>query len=279
MDDLIYFVNSRGKTTYLATPNNRNCFVLAGRYGFSAPEVDIFTQKFVSGKTEFFGKALKPRTCGLQMLVRGKDQAERDNIFYSMLDVLLDADGEGEGKLYVKRSDGSMVCLNCIYSSGMRAADQYKNFRSFAVEFYAADPWFYVERKNNIYTDELDINDVTVNWNITPSYWVEMEYKYDGIGTDTYFMAGVSVPNVGSSSIQLWTEDLTAGDTLVISTKDGVSYVRDEYGKKTFYKYLSKLLIPAGTLRTVTPLGGGSTAIREAFAESTYTIKSNIAGV
>jgi hypothetical protein len=120
---------------------------MAGRYGFSAPEVEIFTKKFASGKTMYFGKALRPRTCGLRMICTGKDSAERDRLFFDMLDVLLDADGTGEGKLYVRSSGGRMLCLNCVYSSGMRIAREYRNLSRFTVEFYAADPWFYYYEK------------------------------------------------------------------------------------------------------------------------------------
>ena len=145
MDDLVYFVNSQGKTVYLSVPGNRNYFELMGRSGFTAPEVDIFSEKYANGQTRYFGKAIKPRTCRMNMLVRGKDQAERDRIFFDMLNVLLDVDGGEEGKLYVKTSDGVMYYLKCVYSAGAKITEQYKTIHKFALEFYAADPWFYRE--------------------------------------------------------------------------------------------------------------------------------------
>lgn len=145
--DLVYFVNSQGKRTVLSSPENRNYWELVGRSGFTAPNVDIFSEKFASGEVKYFGKALKPRTCTMQMVCRGKSTAERDRIFFEMLDVLMDVDGTGEGKLYVKRSNGQTVYLNCVYSGGMNITEKYKKLHLFKVEFYAADPRFYFEKK------------------------------------------------------------------------------------------------------------------------------------
>lgn len=150
MDDLVYFVNSQGETVYLSSPGNRNYFELMGRTGFTAPELDIFSEKYANGKTRYFGKAIKPRTCRMNMVVRGKDQAERDKVFFDMIDILLDVAGGEEGRLYVKGSDGSLVYLNCVYSSGLKVTEQYKTLQKFALEFYAADPWFYRKKEIRI---------------------------------------------------------------------------------------------------------------------------------
>ena len=146
MDDLVVFENSQGKTVVLSNPQNTQYWELLGRYGFTAPEVDIHTQQYASGKTIYLGKTIQPRICGMNMIVRGSSSAERDKVFFDMLDVLLDADGDGEGKLILKRFDGVKVQLNCVYSSGMRIVEEYKKFHRFTLEFYAADPWFYFEQ-------------------------------------------------------------------------------------------------------------------------------------
>ena len=146
MDDLVVFENSQGKTVVLSNPQNTQYWELLGRYGFTAPEVDIHTQQYASGKTIYLGKTIQPRICGMNMIVRGSSSAERDKVFFDMLDVLLDADGDGEGKLILKRFDGVKVNLYCVYSSGMRIVEEYKKFHRFTLEFYAADPWFYFEQ-------------------------------------------------------------------------------------------------------------------------------------
>ena len=145
--DLVYFVNSQGKRAVLSSPDNPNYWELRGRSGFTAPDVDIFTKKFASGAVKYLGKVLKPRTCSMKMVCIGKDTAERDQIFFEMLDTLLDYKGEGEGKLYVKRSDGSIYYLNCVYSGGMNIVEQYQKFHLFTLSFYAADPLFYASAK------------------------------------------------------------------------------------------------------------------------------------
>lgn len=144
--DLVYFVNSQGKRAVLSSPDNRNYWELRGRSGFTAPDVDNFVEKFADGTYKFFGKAFKPRSCTMRMVCVGENSAERDRLFFEMLDILLDADGEGEGRLYVMTSSGAMAYLNCVYAGGMNIVEQYQKLHLFTVEFYAADPWFYIDQ-------------------------------------------------------------------------------------------------------------------------------------
>ena len=153
-NSLVYFINSKGKKTVLSSPQNRNYWEIGGRRGFSAPDVDIFSQKFASGETKFFGKALKPRTCSLRIICKGKDTAELDKFFFDMLDTLMDNGSDEEGRLYLKRSDGTPVYLNCVYSGGMNVEEQYRRFRMFNVEFFAADPLFWFDKTYDIIVDE-----------------------------------------------------------------------------------------------------------------------------
>ena len=145
--DLVYFINSQGRRVVLSSPENRNYWELRGRSGFTAADVDIFTEKMASGETMYFGKALKPRECFMRMICKGEDNAERDRLFFEMLSVLLDADGGGEGRLYVKTSSGATAYLNCVYSGGMNIVEQYQRFHLFTISFFAADPRFYVVQR------------------------------------------------------------------------------------------------------------------------------------
>lgn len=142
-NDLVYFVNSQGAKVVLSSPANRNYWELRGRTGFTAPEVDLFYEKFASGKTKYFGKSYKPRSPQMKMVCVGRNSAERDKLFFDMLDTLLDGDSQEEGKLYIKRYDGVMVYLNCVYSGGMNITEQYKKLHMFTLEFFAADPLYY----------------------------------------------------------------------------------------------------------------------------------------
>ena len=54
----VYFVNSQGKKTVLSSPDNHNYWEVRGRRGFTATDVDLFTQKYASGKTKYVGKTL-----------------------------------------------------------------------------------------------------------------------------------------------------------------------------------------------------------------------------
>lgn len=142
-NDLVYFVNSAGKKAILSSPDNRHLWELRGRTGFTAPQYDLFYEKFASGKTHYFGKSLKPRTPTMKMVCVGKDSAERDRVFFNMVDILMDINETTEGKLYLKRFDGVMVYLNCVYSSGLDITEEYKKLHKFTLEFFAADPLYY----------------------------------------------------------------------------------------------------------------------------------------
>lgn len=147
MDNSIsaYFINSSGEQVVLSSDQNNQYWELVGRSGFTAPEVENFTEKFASGQVKYFGKALKPRSCSMRMVCCGKDTAERDRVFFNMVNILIDKYGTKEGKLYIRRSDGGMVYLNCVYSGGMNIVEQYKKFHIFTIEFYAVNPWFYID--------------------------------------------------------------------------------------------------------------------------------------
>ena len=142
-NDLVYFVNSQGKKAVLSSPTNRNYWELRGRTGFTAPELDLFYERFASGKTVYFGKSLKPRNPTMKMVCVGRNSAERDRIFFEMVDTLMDVDETAEGKLYLKRYDGVMVYLNCVYSGGLSITEQYQKLHMFTLEFFAADPLYY----------------------------------------------------------------------------------------------------------------------------------------
>lgn len=143
-NDYVYFVNSRGYRTVLSSPENRNYWEVLGRTGFTAVDIETFTQKMASGTTKLLGKTPKPRTCSMKMVCVGRDSAERDQVFFEMLNILIDADGNGEGKLYVRRSDGSIAFLKCVYTSGANITEKYQKLHQFTLTFFAADPYFYV---------------------------------------------------------------------------------------------------------------------------------------
>ena len=142
-NDLVYFVNSQGKKAVLSSPANRNYWELRGRTGFTAPKLDLFYERFASGKTVYFGKALQPRNPTMKMVCVGRDSAERDRLFFEMVDTLMDVNENDEGRLYLKRYDGTLVYLNCVYASGLDVTEQYKKLHMFTLEFFAADPLYY----------------------------------------------------------------------------------------------------------------------------------------
>lgn len=139
----IYFENSSGQQVILNAPEITRWMELGNMTGFTAPEVDIIRQKYANGITKILKRQLLPRTVSFTMLVTGTTTAERDAIFSDMVDKLMDVSGEGIGKLYIQKSDGMTVYLNCVYSSGLDVKEQYRKAHRFTLEFLAADPYFY----------------------------------------------------------------------------------------------------------------------------------------
>lgn len=162
-NETIYFVNSQGKTAVLSNSYNTRYWELGNRKGFKAPEISPITQKFASGAVKYLGKELNPRSCSMNMVVKGETSVESDKIFFDMLDVLLDINGEKEGKLYIEKPNVGKVYLNCIYISGMNIIEQYRKFRIFTLEFFGSDPYFYEEGKKHYFKDwsELTIKNNT----------------------------------------------------------------------------------------------------------------------
>lgn len=141
-ESLIY-ENAAGIQTILSSHSVSSYWELRGRSGFSAPTIELITQKYVNGAEKIIGRIVKPRTVKINMIVTGGSRAKRDALFFDMIAKLMDT-GKGEtGRLYVTRSDGKTVVLNCAYSSGLNVADQYRRLQKFTLEFYASDPYFY----------------------------------------------------------------------------------------------------------------------------------------
>jgi len=147
MDNRVFpsltFVNAKGVQTVLVEKNLKTFFEIRGRSGFTAPDVELITQKYFDGTTKVLKRQVQPRTVAVNMIAVGKSEAHRDDLFFKMISQLMDISGGEIGKLYVTRSDGLVVYLNCAYSSGLNVTEDYRRFQQFTLEFYAADPYFY----------------------------------------------------------------------------------------------------------------------------------------
>ena len=156
--EALSFVNPSGKTIKISDTSVTKYWELRGRSGFSAPDVELITQRFANGTTKVLKRFIAPRTVRINMVLVGDTTAERDQYFSEMVRDLIDISGGNEGKLYVTRSDGTTVYLNCTYSSGMNVADEYRKFHRFTLEFYAADPYFYKDLPDTVIPIELSNN-------------------------------------------------------------------------------------------------------------------------
>lgn len=150
-ESLVY-ENASGVKTILSDRMISSYWELRGRSGFSAPEIEIITQKYASGVTKVLKRITQPREVSVNMVVTGKSRTERDTMFFRMIDQIMDISGGEVGKLYIKRSDGVEVYLNCSYSSGLSVAEDYRKFHKFTLSFYAADPYFYRDISDVIIT-------------------------------------------------------------------------------------------------------------------------------
>ncbi len=148
------FVNSSGQEVYLSNPDITRWWELRGRAGFTAPEIEIISQKYANNVTKILKRLIQPRTVSVNMVLTGASTAERDTVFFEMVSRLMDVEGGATGKLYVRRSDGMVVYLNCAYSSGLSIVEEYRKFHRFTLEFYAPDPYFYRDLEDT----SIDVN-------------------------------------------------------------------------------------------------------------------------
>jgi len=164
------YVNPSGIKTIISSPTITKYWEIGKRRGFNAPLVDIVTEKYVNGNIRIVNTIKQPRTVSIRLIVTGKTEAARDRYFHDMIDRLMDTSNGDVGKLYITRSDGLKVHLNCAYSGGMDVMDDYQTFGSFELEFYAADPYFYsIESVQEAEYNEGDI--ITLSDNLTLSGW------------------------------------------------------------------------------------------------------------
>ena len=229
------FVNASGQEVFLSNPDITRWWELRGRAGFTAPDMDIITQKYANGVTRILRRMLKPRTVTVNMVVTGASTAERDTVFFEMVSRLMDVDGGNTGKLYVRRSDGSEVYLNCTYSSGLSIVEEYRKFHRFTLEFYAPDPYFYKDLEDE-YIMVMVANYVTLSDTLMVGNYRkigELLSKGSGVITNpstenlqpVIRLQGVSgsitITNADSGySIVISNLYMTAGQTLVIDTRD-----------------------------------------------------------
>lgn len=244
------YVNASGQEVILSDPSITKWFELRGRSGFTAPQIDLVTQKYANGTTKILKRQLQPRTVTVSMIVIGDSNVERDAVFFEMVDRLMDMKGGEIGKLYVKRSDGMVVYLNCVYSSGLSILEEYNDFHRFTLEFYAPDAWFYKD------LDDLTISAhansfLTLGDNLLIGSYHKMgEFTSVGDGvihnTSSEILqpvirlhnvrGTVSITNEASGeTISMINMNMMNGQTLIIDTRDESKniYIENVDGSKT----------------------------------------------
>ena len=242
----VIYENASGNRVILSSPAVTSYWELRGRYGFTAPEIELITQKYVNGAVKIVGRIVKPRICGINMVVTGETTAKRDAVFFDMVEKLMDVDGGDVGKLYITRSDGLVVILNCTYSSGLRVTDEYRKFHRFTLEFYAEDPYFYSDPYVQM-IDSIEAEIVTLSYDLYLGIWTLGEGESSGTGTITnptnqniepiYRIAGIRrslmIKNNSTGQAMAFNDlDMYPGDSIVIDTRGKIksAYIRKANG-------------------------------------------------
>lgn len=179
MDNMLrklVYENASGQQVILSDPAIQQYFEVGGRSGFTAPEIELVTQKYINGQEKIVGRIIKPRTVTMSFIITGNSPAKRDAVFFDMISRLIDVSGSETGKLYIKRSDGKTVYLNCAYSSGLSVVEQYERFHRFTLEFYASDPYFYNDHEFTVSISDIESDIVTLSNDLFLGVW------YLGIG-------------------------------------------------------------------------------------------------
>lgn len=140
------FVTSRNFEIDLAPPHTeQGIWEIYGRTGFEAPPVEFVDEPYADGYVETIAVRMQPRDATLHMIVRGQSTLERDNTLHPIVNQLLEHGARtGWGKLYIDKSDGTIVYLNCFYSGGLESqSEDDPLMHKFSLSFHAADPHFY----------------------------------------------------------------------------------------------------------------------------------------
>lgn len=247
-ESLIY-ENASGVRTILSDRSVSSLWELRGRTGFSAPDVELITQKYINGQTKIVGRIIKPREVSVNMVVIGQSIAKRDAVFFQMIEALIDVDGGDIGKLYIKRSDGSTVYLNCAYASGLRVTEEYKLFHRFTLTFYAEDPYFYSQDVVETVTltqtgtpitlgEDLTLNGWCLDWTTNVSGEGTIENPFSHEATPVYRIAGfrtdLTISN-GNKSLSFDDLDMEQSDVIVIDTRERykAAYILHPDGTRT----------------------------------------------
>lgn len=287
----LVYENAAGVRVVLSAPNMDQFWELRGRTGFSAPEVRLITEKYVNGNERIVNRIVEPRTVSINMIVRGKTSAIRDKVFFSMIDVLMDTSKGEIGKLYVTRSDGRTVILNCSYASGMNVEEQYRNFHIFTLEFYAADPYFYtlpdkqtVEFNDDDITlsDDLYLGDWRLGWGVMSATSIvtnQTGYEADPIYEIAGTRQSLEIRNHSlRKSLILSNLKMETGDVLVIDTRPKYKSVYIRHADRTIISALGSL--SWSTISIDLPMPSGNSYITATtYGESTpleITIMSQV---
>lgn len=229
----LVYENASGIKTILSDRSISSYWELRGRSGFSAPDVKLITEKYVNGNERIVNSIVNPRTVRINMILKGKTSAIRDKIFFSMVDVLMDTSKGEIGKLYVTRSDGRTVILNCAYSGGMNIVEQYRLFHKFSVEFYAADPYFYTlpttqtlmitDDRGFTLSDDLYLSSWRLGWGYMSGRLLA-ENRTGNTADPIYEISGTRMDlEIRNQSVRqnitFNDMDMDVGDTLVIDTR------------------------------------------------------------
>lgn len=285
-ESLIY-ENASGNRVILSDRSVTSYWELRGRSGFSAPEVELITQKYVNGSVKVVGRIIKPRTVSINMIVTGETTAKRDAVFFDMVEQLIDANGGDIGKLYITRTDGRVVILNCTYSSGLRVTDEYRKFHRFTLEFYAEDPYYYsspyTQEINSIQSDVITLSD-----DLYLGTWSLGMGNVIGVGTITnpiqqniepiFYIGGIRsslniTNNTTGMTIGFKDIEMYARDVIVIDTreKNKSAYLRKANGSIVSImdkidwnnEDLSLLLVPGENRISVSGYGEDGTLVVE----------------
>lgn len=230
----LIFVNSSGEWAILSDEGTRPMWELRNRSGFTAPDIELITQKYVNGINKVVGRIILPRTIRMNFVLVGETTVERDQLFAELVEKLMNTDKGENGKLYVRTTSGQTYVLNCAYSSGLNITDEYRKFHRFTLEFYAEDPYFY----SDDVTTEISFGGsgiITLSDTLTLGGWALGWGAISGSGTvvnpftralDPVFRiagsrASITIRQTATGKV-IQFDGLTMGgqDTIVIDTRD-----------------------------------------------------------
>lgn len=141
------YINARGEEIILDNTERTFLGELYGREGVEAPKLSYSEVRYADGSTEILAVNLEPRevTFYFSAPIENRHLEEKLEEVKQRL-IQTGSRPDNWGKLKIRRRDGLLLYLNCVYTGGIDELVRKNNVSvNFSVSFRGEDPLFYTD--------------------------------------------------------------------------------------------------------------------------------------